>query len=61
MSPAGFDVLNSYSTTVINLAIEIGKRKVILSSSSNSNSSSSNNDSRRSYQGVVNVPTDDGY
>ncbi|KAL9548888.1 hypothetical protein PS6_006371 [Mucor atramentarius] len=47
---AGFEVLNSYSTTVTNLAVEIGKRKVISSSSSNS---------RSSYQGVVNVPTDD--
>lgn len=47
---AGFEVLISYSTTVTNLAVEIGKRKVISSSSSNS---------RSSYQGVVNVPTDD--
>ncbi|KAI7907665.1 uncharacterized protein BX663DRAFT_547356 [Cokeromyces recurvatus] len=59
---AGFDVLNSYSTTVTNMAIQIGKRKVISSSSisSNSNSeSSSNNNSSSSYQGVVNVSTDD--
>lgn len=64
---AGFDVLNSYSTTVANLAVEIGKRKVISSSSSNNSSSnnssscssSSINNSSCSRQGVMNVSTDD--